>query len=106
MHEALYNWGAALGELAQLTNDAALFEEAISKFEAALAIKPDDHEALNNWGAALGNLAELKKNEALYDEAISKYKAGRSSPMIIQCWSIWDLFLENWRSYPRGTLCK
>ncbi|MBB1092604.1 hypothetical protein HUU61_15075, partial [Rhodopseudomonas palustris] len=30
-----------------------LFAQAGEKYQAALAIKPDDHEVLNNWGTVL-----------------------------------------------------
>jgi Tfp pilus assembly protein PilF len=76
-HEALYNWGNALANLARAKgNDETLWREAITKYEAALAIKPDSHEALNNWGLALANLARAKGNdETLLHGAIAKYEA-------------------------------
>ena len=52
-HEALYNWGVALGALAKLTDEPKLYKQACEKYEQAVAIKPDKHEALNNWGADL-----------------------------------------------------
>jgi len=80
-HDALNNWGVALGKLA----DAAEGEERrrlrleeISKYEAALKVKPDKHEALNNWGSALGQLADAAEGEErrrLRLEQISKYEA-------------------------------
>ncbi|MBL8310863.1 MAG: hypothetical protein JNL19_10615 [Burkholderiales bacterium] len=80
-HMALTNSGVALGQLA----DAAEGEERrrlrleeISKYEAALKVKPDMHEALNNWGVALGRLADAAEGEErrrLRLEQISKYEA-------------------------------
>jgi Plant specific mitochondrial import receptor subunit TOM20 len=62
--------------LAQFKSDEALLREAMSKYEAALAIKPDSHEALYNWGVALAALARAKNNdEPLFREAMSKYEA-------------------------------
>ena len=54
MHEALNNWGVALGDQAKTKQGEAadrLFEAAYQKYAEALKLKPDNHEALNNWGA-------------------------------------------------------
>jgi tetratricopeptide (TPR) repeat protein len=80
-HVALTNWGFALGRLADAADgeeQRRLRLEAISKYEAALKIKPDMHLALNNWGIALNQLANAADGEEqrrLLLEAISKYEA-------------------------------
>ena len=66
-HVALYNWGVALGQLADAAEGVErerLRREAISKYEAALKIKPDKHEALYNWGAGLLQLAHETTGQA------------------------------------------
>jgi tetratricopeptide (TPR) repeat protein/NAD-dependent SIR2 family protein deacetylase len=55
-----------------------LFDLAIEKYQAALAIKPDYHYALNNWGIALRNQAKNKQGDEadrLFNLAVEKYKA-------------------------------
>ena len=75
IHEALFNWGNALGKLAARKRDEGLYAQAFAKFEAALSIKPDKDEAFSNWGIALGELAALKQDEGLYAQAFAKYEA-------------------------------
>jgi hypothetical protein len=57
------NWGMALMEQAK-TMEAEeadhLFEQANSKYAAAVQLKPDFHEALNTWGIALIEHAHKK----------------------------------------------
>jgi tetratricopeptide (TPR) repeat protein len=83
-HEAYYNWGADLGDLAKTkTGDEAevLYNEAFEKYRQAVSIKPDFHEAYNNWGDALTRLAKTKTGdeaEALYNEAFEKYRQAMS----------------------------
>jgi tetratricopeptide (TPR) repeat protein len=63
-HEALYNWGIALGKLADLRQGPdrkALLKEAVEKYAMAVESKPDLHEALNNWGNALMRISYLCK---------------------------------------------
>ncbi len=74
MHEAFYNWGIALFDLAELNNNQDLYQQSIDKFQKAIALKPDYHEAYNNWGASLFNLAELNDDEDLYQQSIDKYQ--------------------------------
>ena len=68
-HEALYNWGNALADLARLVaeEDAEAarqyYEQAGEKYQQAADIKPDDAEALYNWGNALAGLAGLVAEE-------------------------------------------
>ncbi len=79
MHEVLYNWGNALGELAKLHEGAekeVLLRDACQKYASAVAIKPDTHDALYNWGAALGELAQLHEGaekDALLRDACGKF---------------------------------
>ncbi len=80
LHEALYNWGTDLGNLANTKEgkDAEeLYNQAFEKFQKAIDIKPDLHEALYNWGTYLGNLANAKEGkdaEELYNQAIEKFQ--------------------------------
>ncbi len=75
------DWGNVLyaqAEASKGAEAARLYGKACSKYESALAIKPDKHEALNNWGNAL--YAQAKASEGagaarLYGEACSKYKS-------------------------------
>ena len=78
-HEALYNWGTALIELARFNEGeerGASLRDAVEKYERAVQIKPDKHEALYNWGTALSELAGMKEGgerEALLRDAMEKY---------------------------------
>jgi tetratricopeptide (TPR) repeat protein len=72
---ALISAGNALGDLAHLTNDEALYRKAIVKYEAALRRKPDYPNPLRHWGRALAGLARMKRDMALYHEAIGKFEA-------------------------------
>ncbi len=58
--------------------DQALIYEVIVKYEASLAIEPENADTLGKLGAALAGLAELKGDEALFREAINKYEAALS----------------------------
>jgi tetratricopeptide (TPR) repeat protein len=73
-HEAWYNWGIALLDLARMKKDESLFREAFLKYKRSVEIKPDKHEAWYNWGNALYNLARLKGDESLFMEAFLKYE--------------------------------
>ena len=78
-HEAYYNWGVALSELAQTKSSAEaekLYKDSFEKYDYATQLKPDDHEAYNNWGNGLNNLAHTKSGveaEALYKDSFEKY---------------------------------
>jgi tetratricopeptide (TPR) repeat protein len=80
LHEALYNWGTDLGNLAQTREGKEaeeLYNQAFDKFQKAIDIKSDLHEALNNWGTDLGNLAQTKEGreaEELYNQAFEKFQ--------------------------------
>ena len=77
-HEAYYNWGVALSELAQTKSSAEaekLYKDSFEKYDYATQLKPDDHEAYNNWGNGLNNLAHTKSGgeaEALYKDSFEK----------------------------------
>ncbi|MDO9229872.1 MAG: ATP-binding protein [Syntrophales bacterium] len=79
-HEALYNWGVTLGDLAGMKEGGereALLRDAMEKYARALQCKPDKHEALYNWGNALIALARLKEGEereAVLSDAVEKYE--------------------------------
>jgi len=45
-------------------------EEAITSFNKAIEIKPDDHQAWMNWGLALGNLERYEEAIAYFDKAL------------------------------------
>ena len=78
-HEAYYNWGVALSELAQTKSSAEaekLYKDSFEKYDYATQLKPDGHEAYYNWGNALVNLAQTKSGveaEALYKDSFEKY---------------------------------
>ena len=78
-HEAYYNWGLALSELAQTKSGVeaeALYKDSFEKYDYATQLKPDNHEAYNNWGNALKKLAQTKSGveaEALYKDSFEKY---------------------------------
>ena len=79
LHDALYNWGTDLVNLATKEGKEAeaLYKQAIDKFQKAIDIKPDNHEASHNWGTCLGYLAETKEGkeaEALYNQAFDKFQ--------------------------------
>ncbi|MEI2617901.1 MAG: tetratricopeptide repeat protein [Thermomicrobiales bacterium] len=61
--EALYNKGAALDNLGR-------YEEAITAYDAALALRTDP-EALNNKGVALDNLGRYEEAITAYDAALA-----------------------------------
>ena len=78
-HEAYYNWGYDLMELARIKSGSEaeeLYEEAIEKYNLATTYKKDFHQAYDNWGLALVELAKTKsgnKAEELYTKAFEKY---------------------------------
>ncbi len=74
-YSALFSQGNSLFEKAEATGVARLFDRASAKYEAALAIKPDNHNALNNWGVALSGKAKATGDARLFDRAIEKYEA-------------------------------
>jgi serine/threonine protein kinase len=51
--------------------DLQKYEEAISYYDQAIAIKPDDHEVWYNRGVALQKLQEYRQAIASYDQAIA-----------------------------------
>ncbi len=58
-HQALYNWGVALSDLARALKPSAPGEAAAclhlasQKYAASLQIAPANPQALNNWGLVL-----------------------------------------------------
>ena len=46
------------------------YEEAITSYNKALEIKPNDHDAWHNRGLALGNLGRYEEEIASYDKAL------------------------------------
>ena len=78
-HEAYFNWGSVLGNLAK-TKDGKeaedLYQQSFDKYRKAIEIKPDKHEAYYNWGIVLGILAQAKEGkeaEDLYQQSLEKY---------------------------------
>ncbi len=75
-----YNWGTALGSLANTKKGKEaedLFNQAFEKYQKAVEIKPDYHEAFYNWGNFLGNLANTKEGQEAEDLcklAFEKYR--------------------------------
>ena len=101
-HEAYYNWGLALSELAQTKSGIeaeALYKDSFEKYDYATQLKPDDHEAYNNWGVALSNLAQTKSGveaEALYKDSFEKYhQATQLKPDAHEAYNNWGLALSN-----------
>ncbi|MCR4377936.1 MAG: hypothetical protein NUV50_07575 [Rhodospirillales bacterium] len=73
--------GDALSDQAKQKTGAEadeLFEQAYSKYTAAMNIKPNAHNALNNWGNVLNEQAQQKAGaeaDKLFEQAIAKYEA-------------------------------
>ena len=101
-HEAYYNWGVALSELAQTKSSAEaekLYKDSFEKYDYATQLKPDDHEAYNNWGNGLNNLAHTKSGveaEALYKDSFEKYDyATQLKPDDHKAYYNWGVALSN-----------
>ncbi|MCI0513435.1 AAA family ATPase [candidate division KSB1 bacterium] len=89
-HEAWYNWGNALSQLARQTGEQVFFEAAFEKYAEAVRIKPDRHEVWYNWGNALGELAQQTGERALFDAAFEKYtEVVRIKPDDHDAWNNW-----------------
>ncbi|PHR61178.1 MAG: hypothetical protein COA43_04155 [Robiginitomaculum sp.] len=81
-HESLYNWGVALAQQAQNTEQIIekikLYKQATEKYKQAIKIKPDYYKALYNWGSALADQARNTEQKIekikLYKQATEKYK--------------------------------
>jgi Flp pilus assembly protein TadD len=79
-HTAFYNWGVALGAIAQVQTGSeavATFRDACAKYQRATEIKPDMHEAFNNWGSALDDLARFQSGDAAvatFKDACAKFQ--------------------------------
>ena len=80
LSDLYFNWGNALGNLAEAKEGKEaeeLYNQAFDRFQKAIDMKPDMHEALTNWGAYLGNLAKIKEGkeaEELYNQAFDKFQ--------------------------------
>ena len=59
-----------LGEQGNLWVAGSDYEEAITSYDNALEIKPDNHEAWYNRGIALFNLGRIEEAIASYDQAL------------------------------------
>ena len=99
-HEAYYNWGNALRDLAKTKSGSEseeLYEDACLKYDQAIQFKPDFHEAYNNWGLALHDLAERKsgsESEELYEDACLKYdQAIQFKPDFHDAYNNWGVAL-------------
>ena len=108
-HEAYYNWGLALSELAQTKSGIeakALYKDSFEKYDYATQLKPDDHEAYNNWGLALSNFAQTKSGveaEALYKDSFEKYhQATQLKPDAHEAYNNWGLALSNFAQTKSG----
>jgi len=65
-HQALLNWGVALGRLADRSpgeEARLLLEQACEKLAEAVRVKPGKHEAPYNWGVTLQRLADRSPDE-------------------------------------------
>jgi tetratricopeptide (TPR) repeat protein len=72
--EAYYWWGYTLYDLATLSNDTRLSEEACEKFELAVKYEEDYPEAYYYWGRSLGDLAMQDNNKKLFKNACEKFE--------------------------------
>ena len=109
-HEAYYNWGVALSELAQTKSSAEaekLYKDSFEKYDYATQLKPDDHEAYNNWGNGLNNLAQTKSGveaEALYNAAFEKYhQATQIKPDYHEAYNNWGIALSGLAQLKSGS---
>ncbi|PJI23165.1 SIR2 family protein [Prevotella intermedia] len=109
-HEAYYNWGLALSELAQTKSGIeaeALYKDSFEKYDYATQLKPDDHEAYNNWGNGLNNLAQTKSDveaEALYNAAFEKYhQATQIKPDYHEAYNNWGVALSGLAQLKSGS---
>ena len=109
-HEAYYNWGLALSELAQTKSGVeaeALYKDSFEKYDYATQLKPDDHEAYYNWGNALSNLAQTKSGveaEALYKDSFEKYHhATQLKPDDHEAYNNWGLTLAELAQLKSGS---
>lgn len=79
MHEALNNWGGAIGDHAEKKKGReadSLFAEACEKYRQSISTKPDKHEAYNNWGVTLLEQARTKsgsEKDEILSEADDKF---------------------------------
>ncbi|MGE0636681.1 MAG: SIR2 family protein [Bacteroidia bacterium] len=88
-HEAWYNWGTVLSNLARLKdNNEKLFEEAFKKYDNAIKIKPNFYEAWSNWAIYLCDYAILKGfDEKLFAKAFEMYEqAIKINPLSFESW--------------------
>ena len=102
LHQAFYNWGCGLGNLAQTKQGKEaedLYRQAFEKFQQAIDIKPDLHEAFYNWGCDLGNLAQTKQGkeaEDLYRQAFEKFQQAIDiKPDLHEAFNNWGTNLGN-----------
>lgn len=101
-HEAFYNLGVELGNLARIAtvkDSEILYIKAFEKYQKTTELKPDFHEAFYNWAVELGNLARIKEgieSEILYKQAFEKYqKVQEITPDEIKAIFNWGVDLAN-----------
>lgn len=70
---AWYEWGNSILEKAKSTQDIALFDSAIEKYEKANDFKPDNYATWLSWGVALALKSRIISDTKLLDDAIEKF---------------------------------
>lgn len=72
--DAWHNWGYALNNCARSKGgDEKLYNEAIYKFDKAIALSSDSFESFDAWGFALMELGKKQNNdEQLFNQALEK----------------------------------
>lgn len=101
-YQALYNWGAVLGEQAKTKSGEEanrLWVQVGEKCQAALEIRSDLHKAFANWAAALANQALTKSGEEadrLWAQAEDRYATALTiSPAQPEYLHYWANLIDN-----------
>jgi len=68
-YDSYNNWGNALKQLAELTNDNKNFKESLKKYEKAVELNPNFYQAYSNWGIALIRAFTQTKDKAYLTKA-------------------------------------
>ncbi len=111
-HQALYNWGVALSDVARCLKPSspalaqACLNLASQKYAASLKHNPSNPQALNNWGLVLqdlsGDCKESSSRQALVQQALEKFRAAiRTRPDFDRgCYNMGTVYY----TYAGGTL--
>lgn len=60
-------------QYAYLTKEEELYQQAITNYEFAISIEPQNYKAIANYATALKELAALKQDISLYNQSIAKF---------------------------------